>query len=146
MEYEDIYNLSNVFAPPKVNLRQGRILDDYGDETYAKLLVNHSKPDDVTLDEINYYGWVYPFLEAEDLIFYLYSLAIEYKKDKLLDCFDSFMYSMDKNVIALQGKLTKTQNETLKKAFELIWEIGGDEWADWRQCPNLQKLIGITVE
>ena len=92
MEYNEIYNLSKDFGPPKINLRQGRILDDYGSESFAKMQVNHEKPDDVKLEELDYYGWVYPFIEPIDLIFYLYPLLVEFKKDMALDCFDSFMY------------------------------------------------------
>ena len=73
MNFEDIYNLSDKFAPPNVDLRKAQILDDYGDESYAQLIVNHKKPDDVNREEFDYYGWVYPFMEPEDLIFYLYT-------------------------------------------------------------------------
>ena len=96
MKYKDIYDLSMKFAPPKVDLRKARILDDYGDESCAKLLINHKKPDDVKREEFDYYGWVYPFLEPNDLLFYLFAIVIEFKKDNEIDCIDSFMYSMDR--------------------------------------------------
>ena len=49
MKYDDIYKLSTKFSPPEIDLRKARILDDYGDESYAKLIVNHKKPDDFVL-------------------------------------------------------------------------------------------------
>ena len=47
MKFTEIYKLSNKFAPPSVDLRQGEIMDDYGDESYADLPVSHKLPDDV---------------------------------------------------------------------------------------------------
>ena len=145
MKYKDIYNLSAKFAPPKVDLRKAKILDDYGDESHAKLIVNHKKPDDVKREEFDYYGWIYPFMEPEDLIFYLYPMLIEYIKDDGIDCIDSYMYSMDREINNLLPKLSKEEITALKKAFKEIWEIGsGDDWNDWYQCNNLQKFIGVN--
>ena len=146
MKYEDIYNLSKKYSPPKVNLRQAQILDDYGDDTYAKLLVNHDSPDKVKREEFDYYGWVYPFMEPEDLLFYLYAMVIEYENNKELDSIDSFMYSMDREINKLQKSLTEGEKEMLIKAFKVIWDVGNDDWADWYQCKNLQKLIGISLQ
>ena len=145
MEYEDIYNLSGKFAPPKVDLRKAQILDDYGDESYAKLIVSHKKPDDVKREEFDYYGWVYPFMEPEDLIFYLYPMLIEYKKDREIDSIDSFMYSIDREIDNLVPKLSEEEAEVLKFAFKVIWEIGSnDDLNDWYQCENIQKFIGVN--
>lgn len=146
MEHKDIYNLSMKFAPPKVDLRKAQILDDFGDESYAKLVVNHKKPDDVKREEFDYYGWIYPFMEPNDLLFYLYAIVIEYSKDRQIDCIDSFMYSMDRELANIQLHLSVGDKETLEKAFRIIWEIGGDGYADFAQCENIQKLIGISVE
>ncbi|MFK8049602.1 MAG: hypothetical protein AB8B81_14345 [Halioglobus sp.] len=146
MQYQDIYNLSKSFGPPKISLRDGQILDDYGSEKFSKLPIDHKSPDDVKLEEIEYYGWVYPFLEPRDLIFYLYPLLVEFQKDMSLDCFDSFMYSMDRELEGLLESLSSEQVATLKSAFELVWNLGGDDGSDWFGCPNLQKFIGITVK
>ena len=143
MEHEDIYNLSKKFSPFKIDLRKVQILDDYGDESYAKLVVNHKKPDDVKREEFDYYGWVYPFVELEDLLFYLYPIVIEYSKDKETDCIDSFMYSMDRELATLLKKLNNDDKVALETAFKVIWNVGGDDYADFAQCKNLQELIGI---
>ena len=146
MKYEDIYNLSCKFAPPKVDLRKAQILDDYGDESYAKLIVNHKKPGDVKREEFDYYGWVYPFMEPEDLIFYLYPILIEYEKDREIDCIDSFMYSMDREINNLLPKLSDGQKSVLKMAFNEIWKVGSnDDFNDWYQCENIQKFIGVNL-
>ena len=146
MKYKDIYKLSDKFAPPKVNLREAQILDDYGDESYAKIIVNHKKPDDVKREELDYYGWVYPFMEPEDLIFYLYPLLIEYKEDRGIDCIDSFMYSMDREISNLLAKLREEEIEVLKIALKEIWKFGSkDNLNDWYQCENIQKFIGVNL-
>lgn len=69
MKYENIYSLSKRFAPPEIDLRKAQILDYSGDESYADLNVIHKKPDDVKREVFDYYGWVYPFMEPEDLLF-----------------------------------------------------------------------------
>ncbi|PHS26416.1 MAG: hypothetical protein COA83_03425 [Methylophaga sp.] len=71
MKHDDIYNLSKRFSPPKVDLRKAQILDDYGDDSFAKMPVKHNSPDDVRREEFDYYGWVYPFVEAEDRTWYI---------------------------------------------------------------------------
>ncbi len=146
MKHEDIYNLSMKFSPPKVNLRKAQIIDDYGDESYAQLLVNHKKPDDVKREEFDYYGWVYSFVEPEDLLFYLYAIVIEYSKDKEIDCIDSFMYSINRELPKLQEKLTNDDKVTLENAFKTIWNLSGDDYVGFSQCKNIQELIGISIE
>ena len=146
MEYQEIYNLSKSFGPPKTDLRQGQILDDYGDESFAKLKVNHQTPCDVKRKEIDYYGWVYPFLEPTDLIFYLYPLLVEFKKDQEIDCFDSYVYSMDRNIIGLLKLLTTEQKKVIKMSFKLIWDLSDEKSVDWFSCPNLQKLVGLALK
>ncbi|MEL6815989.1 MAG: hypothetical protein AAFP03_14445 [Cyanobacteria bacterium J06598_3] len=145
MKYPEVYDLSCKFSPPKIDLRKAEILDSYGDDSYAKLPINHNQPENVKREEFDYYGWVYPFMEVEDLLFYFYAILIEYEKDKGLDCIDSFMYSMDRVILGLQNSLKVQDLEALKQGFIRIWEIGGDGYADWYQCPNLQKFIGISV-
>ena len=145
MKYEDIYKLSDKYAPPKIDLRKAQILDDYGDESYAKLIVNHLNPDNVKREEFDYYGWVYPFMEPEDLIFYLYPILNEYQKDNEIECIESFMYSMDREINNLLPKLNNEEIEALKIAFKEIWKIGTrDDFNEWYQCKNIQKLIGVN--
>lgn len=144
MEYEEIYNLSKRFSPPKVDLRKAKILDDYGDEKYSKLQINHKKPDDVNREALEYYGWVYPFVEPEDLIFYLYAIIIEYKNNQNLECMESFMYSMDREISKLQNILSEEENRALINSFQIIMDLDEHDWSVWTQCKNLQKLIGIS--
>jgi hypothetical protein len=54
--------LARKYAQPKVDLRQAQILDDYGDDSYAKMANNHDSPDKVKREEFDYYGWIYPFM------------------------------------------------------------------------------------
>ena len=146
MRHEDIYSLSKRFSPPRTDLRKAKILDDYGDDSYSKLKITHKLPDDVTRKEFDYYGWVYPFMDAEDLLFYLYAIVIEYEDNRRLECIDSFMYSMDRKITDIQKILSDEENKILKNAFQLIWNIGGNDWVDWAPCINLQRLLGISIE
>ena len=145
MKYAEIYRLSSQYSPPKVTLRDALILDDYGDESGATLPIDHHSPDDVKREEFDFYGWIYPFVEPEDLLFYLYGMVIQYERDRELECIDSFMYSMDREIRGLQTKLTSAENQILKQALQLIWDIGGEDGADWFHCKQLQTLIGISV-
>lgn len=147
MEYGNIYKLAKKFSPPKVDLRKAQILDDYGDETYAKLIVRHVNPEDVKRNEFDYYVWVYPFMEPEDLIFYLYPMINEYNRDNEIEGIQSFMYSMDKELDNLILKLSKEDKEILKSALQEIWKIGNsNDFDEWYQCKNIQKFIGVTPQ
>ncbi len=146
MEHEETYHLSLKFSPPKIDLRQAQILDAYGDESYAQRVLNHKKPENVSREDFDYYGWVYPFMEPEDLLFYLYAMVVEFSKDKKIDCIDSFMYAVDKELPVLQKKLTHDDKAALKNAFKTIWSIGGNDDTDFAQCKNIQELIDISVE
>ncbi len=146
MKYKEVYDLSYKFSPPKIDLRKAEILDSYGDKSYAKLSINYNEPEDVKREEFDYYGWIYSFMEVEDLLFYFYVILIEYERDKHLDCIDSFIYTMDWIISDLQNSLKQQDLDALKLGFTRIWEIGGDDYADWRQCPNLQKFIGISAD
>ena len=68
---------------------------------------------------------------------------LEYSKDKEIDCIDSFMYSMDRELATLLKKLNNDDKVALETAFKVIWNVGGDDYADFAQCKNLQELIGI---
>lgn len=56
------------------------------------------------------------------------------------------MYSIDSVINNLHDSLSNDDKETLKGAFQVIWEVGGGDYTDWAQCKNLQNLIGISVE
>ncbi|MFK8027657.1 MAG: hypothetical protein AB8C40_06305 [Gammaproteobacteria bacterium] len=146
MKHKNVYEMSRKYAPPKINLRDAEIMDSFGDESHAKRAIKHLLPTDVSREDFDYYGWVYPFMEFKDLLFYFYPIADEYEKDKELDCVDSFMYSLDRELPI--GKLELDHNDVLaiKEGLHWIWESGGEGYADWWQCPNLQQEIGITVE
>lgn len=109
MELEELYALSCRFAPPEIDLRQAQIIDDYGHEDYAKMPINHQKPDDVRREEFDYYGWIYPFMKPKDLLFYLYAVVRECQKDMNLDWLDSYMYSMDREVNGLMDILSEKE-------------------------------------
>jgi hypothetical protein len=144
MKHDDIYSLSCRYSPPKINLRDAQI-KDYGNHKYSKRPIKHLKPKDVSREDFDYYGWCYSFMEFEDLLFYLHPIALEYEKDKTLDCIDSYMYSLDRSLPTKRGSLNQTDLNTIHEALKWIWEIGRDDYADWHQCPNLQSEIGLKL-
>ena len=145
MKYKNVYKLSSRYSPPKISLRDAQILD-CGNERHAKRAIHHKIPDDVTRDDFDYYGWIYSFMEFEDLLFYFYPLALEYEKDKTIDCIDSFMYSLDRILPSRKLLLNRKDMAGIHEGLRWILESGGYDSADWEQCQNLQKEIGISAE
>lgn len=143
MEYERVYELSKRYGPPKVDLREAEILDSYGSEAQAKVAVEHRVPEDVTREQLDYYGGVYAFVEETDLLFYLYPVAKAFADDLNLDCIDSFLYSLEWKIESLMAGLNEEDGEALKEGLLWIWEAGGTDYADWVQCPGLQEVIGL---
>jgi len=143
--YPRVHSLSEQYGPPKISLRDAEILDSYGDESYATRPISHNAPDDVSRKDLDFYGWVYAFMEFRDLLFYLYPIALEYDRDNSLDCVDSFMYSLDRLYPEQAPKLPKDDQEALIVGLNWMWNTGEAGYADWVQCPNLQKAIGVTA-
>jgi hypothetical protein len=147
MKNKNVYELSYKYSPPKINLRDAKIMDDYGDDSYAKREIKHIVPDDVLREDFEYYGWVYPFMEFEDLLFYLYPIALVFENNRELDCLDSFMYSLDRVLPTRKMLLTSEDTTALQDGLRWIWKTSnGDDYADWWQCPNLQLEIGVSVK
>ena len=141
--YPRIYEFSERWGPPKISLRDALILGDYGDDSYATRPIKHVKPSDVSRKDLDFYGWLYAFMGFHDLLFYLYPIALEYEKDIRLDCIDPFMYSLDIWLPSEIGKLRDADQEALLAGLQWIWFAGDSGYADWSQCPALQRAIGV---
>ena len=140
-----VYELAKKHGPPRIDLRMAEIMDSYGDESRATHAINHCIPDDVSRADLDFYGWVYPFLHFEDLLFYLYPIAVEFERTKSLDCIDSFLYSLDRFVPIESSKISRYDQQSLLDGLRWIWNSAPLGYADWVQCPNLQKAIGVSV-
>lgn len=143
--YPRVYALSEKYGPPRIDLRRAEIIDSYGDDSYASRPIDHKVPEDVSREDLDFYGWVYAFMKFADLLFYLYPIALEYEKDLRIDCIDSFMYSLDQCLPDEMPKLPEDDREALIAGLNWIWTSGDSGYADWVQCPNLQKAIGVTA-
>ncbi|MEM7599816.1 MAG: hypothetical protein AAF357_00185 [Verrucomicrobiota bacterium] len=143
--YPRVYALSKKYGPPKIDLRRAEIMDSYGNEWNATRSIDHRVPENVSREDLDAYGWVYPFMKFPDLLFYLYPIALEYEKDLCIDCIDSFMYSLDRCLPEEMSKLHEDDREGLIAGLMWIWTSGDSGYADWVQCPNLQKAIGVTA-
>ena len=141
MKHSQLYALSKRYSPPTVNLQQGKILDDHGIETYAKLTIDHEMPENVSRDELNYYPHVYAFLKAEDLLFYFYPIFIAFEIDRNLECIDSFMFSLDRNLPQLIRQITLEEQEILTDYLKTLLEIDGNEYIHWQTMENVLTLV-----
>ncbi len=81
------------------------------------------------------------------MIFYLYPMLNEYKRDNKIEGIQSFMYSMDREIDNLILKLSREDKDVLKSALQEIWKIGNsNDFDEWYQCKNIQKFIGVTPQ
>jgi hypothetical protein len=145
MHQKRVFNLSSKYGPPRIDLRMAEIMDSYGDESQATHKINHRIPDDVSRADLDFYGWIYPYLNFEDLLFYLYPIALEFERTKSLDCIDSFLYSLDRLISTESPKLPTEDQQALLDGLRWIWNSAPLGYADWVQCPNLQIAIGVSV-
>ncbi|NJO52950.1 MAG: hypothetical protein HC840_30140 [Leptolyngbyaceae cyanobacterium RM2_2_4] len=145
MLHPTVYSLSRKYGPPEIDLRKAEIMDSYGDETYAARPINHRVTEDVSRDDFDYYQWVFAFMGFKDLLFYLYPIALEYERDKCLNCVDSFMYSLNRFMPEELAQLSAEDQQGVLDGLRWIWDAAPLGYADWVQCPNLQAAIGKSV-
>jgi hypothetical protein len=143
--YPRVYSLSKRYGPPEINLRDAELLDSFGDESYATRPIDHKVPENVSRKDLDFYGWVYAFMGFRDLLFYLYAVALEYEKDNRMDCVDGFMDSLDRLLPEEMPTLPDDDRDALIAGLTWIWNSGNAGYADWVQCPNLQRAIGVSA-
>ena len=139
MNYPAVYALSKRFAPPQIDLRQAQIMDDYGDESWAKLLVNHTLPEDVSHNELVYYPHVWGFMGFEDLLFYLYAIATHQSLDHGGEYLDHYLYSLDRFIHEKWSGISQPERAAIIEGLQ--WIKNGSPEADWEGCLNLHALL-----
>jgi len=145
-QYPQVYDLSKRYSPPKINLRDAEILDGCGDGSHATHSIDHRIPENVSRVDLDAYGWgVYSFMEFRDLLFYFYPVALEYARDNQIDCIDPFLYSLDRFIPEEMLKIPEEGRKALVAGLQWMWKAGQVSYADWLQCRNLQKVIGVSV-
>jgi hypothetical protein len=135
-----VYVLSSKYGPPKVDLRDANILDDYGDESYSEYAVCHYDPLDVTRKDLDAYPHVYPFMGIKDLMFYLYPNALEFEKDQRLNSIDSFLYTVNSYFPKQSSDMAESDIDALKEGLLWIYTTESDDYL-WNSCSNLRALI-----
>ena len=138
---QSAYNLSKRYSPPKIDLRQAEMLDSLGEDTYATRPIHHQVPEDVTKEDLDFYNFVFSYMELSDLLFYLYPVALEFEYDKCLDCIDSLFYTLEDELPKHVDSLSEDDLQGIKDALMWIWESHKLGYVDWIQCPYLQSLI-----
>ncbi len=146
MDLSKLYEFSKSFGPPKKDLRFARIADDWGDDKYAKMPILHKFPEDVTIEELNYYppGWA--FMDIDSVLFYAFSV-FKYHGDPANKEFSSqngnenFFYFLDRHIDIL---VKKESIEVLFDSIKIMW-YENPFFFDLIQCPKLQDVLDIHV-
>ena len=141
--HEKVYNLSRKYGPPKTDLRIAEIMDSWGSEEHAQLILDHKVPEDVKKEDFDYYTQVFVFMELEDLLFYLYPVATLYEKDPGLDQYENYLFALN-NKLPKRGKiLSEEDKEALKEGLHWLYnQHPTDEFSEWETCTTLQMYMG----
>lgn len=132
---KDCYELSIKYAPPKINMRDAKILDYYGDDSYCTHIVNHKNPDDVTLKDHLKYGLdCWAFMDGKSLLFYFYTIIKNKLKEIVVED-EFFFYSLNR-------KLIDMDQVDIDIIQEILWNVDKEHWCcDENSTPYLHKLV-----
>lgn len=144
MNHPLVHDLSTKYGPPRIDLRTAWIMDSHGNASGATRAMHHRSPDDVSRDDLEFYGAVYAFMDFYDLLFYLYPVAREFEQDTSLECIDSFLYSLNGHVPSESIPLPAEDRQGLLEGLAWVWGAAPRNGV-WVQCPNLQSAIGVSV-
>lgn len=141
--HPEVYKLSRKYGPPETDLRQAEIADSYGSEEHAQRPIAHRVPEDVTDEDLDYYTGIYPHMALEDLVFYLYPIAIRFLHDPEFDRIDSFLYALNFKINQAHHRLDDREREDLKEGLHWLLDMHPTEAADWEWCRHLQRFMGL---
>jgi hypothetical protein len=143
MTHATVYELSKKFGPPKIDLRKAEIIDSYEDESYATRPIDHRIPEDVSRGDFDFYQEVFYTMGFEDLLFYLYPIALEFERDTNLNCVDSYLHNLNKYFPDSFSQLSETDQESLVDGLRWLWEVAPPGNFDWVECPYLRWALGL---
>lgn len=145
MDLSKLYEFSKSVGPPKEDLRFARISDDWGDESCAKMPINHKLPEDVTFEELCYYpqGWV--FMDIDSVLFYAYSV-FKYHDDPDGDEYwdagvDFYFNTLEREFDVL---VKKDSIEILFDSIKIMW-YEKPFFFGLENCPKFQNALNIHV-
>ena len=141
---EALKQISERFSPPRINLRDGRILDDYGDTRSAELPIAHRYVGDVKANELDKYNDVWPFLNAEDLLFYLYPVLKDFDSNPQCEHIDRYLYSLDSEWSVVEALLGKSDAVVVLETLEYLRKKHG-EVANWRSLRSIKLRTAKRV-
>jgi hypothetical protein len=138
----DLYRLSKKFAPPEIDLRRGRILDDGGSDKYATVLLKHRDPTEVSVPELEYYHDVWLFLTPRDLIFYLYSvLRLDRIQGKRLVYLERWLDTVDRRLEEILLILNASQTQVFRDALANVTNTVSDSLTLFEDLPKLSSFV-----
>ena len=149
-DLQEISKLSSKHAPPRTDLRQARIKDDWGSTNGASVELKHKKPDDVTIEHFEAYCDVFGYIHPTDLLFYLYPVIRETIDDPEFVGSIDFLAALNTKFERLNGKLSPEDQSTLLKGIRFIKDAdfkanGSDEFF-WDEYETLRKSLGMKSE
>ena len=146
IDLQTAYSISIKHAPPHVNIREARIADDYGREDMAKLAITHTVPNEVTYEQLLYYGDVWVFVDESDLLFYLWPVLqcfVAYKSSGDCDFYHSYLSALNLRWPAIVNLVTSVELHVIGGLLRQI--SGSDPDLDLGQYAYLSQIpIGLT--
>lgn len=146
MDLSKLHEFSKSFGPPKTDLRLARISDDWGDDRCAKMPIFHKLPEDVTIEELNYYpqGWF--FKDIDSLLFYAYAVFKHHDDPAGNDYWrcgvDGFFCALENEIDVL---VKKESVDILFDSIKIMWNEN-PYFFDLEDCPKLRKILKIKIK
>ena len=135
-----LLTISQKHSPPRMDLREGRLMDAHGDENYAQLPINHCTQMDVSHAELEYYNDVFAFMDAHDLLFYLYPVLNHWLSHPDALYIDSYLYSLGTQWSLVRPLISEDDYGIIRSVFLSVRAGGNQENWCWDQidaCTNI---------
>ncbi|NNJ26073.1 hypothetical protein [Alienimonas chondri] len=135
--------LSEKFGPPGIDLRQARIIDDYGEDSSATHPIRHLSPWDVSREDCEFYqSFVFMGGCPTSLLFYLYPVALLYDQSGHLEAVHSFLFALNAYLPDLLTETTTSDQATLAEGLIWMYEAHGPDPDLFAGFENLIPLLG----
>lgn len=144
MDLTNLYEFSKFYAPPKTDIRQATIYSCMGNDKSATMIISHCLPEDVSIDELNFYPQSWIFMDLNSLLFYSYSV-FKFKDDPLGNQYwnprgvDHYFYALEYNFTAL---VNINNIQILFDSIKIMWEKD-NPFFDLEDCPNIKCRLAI---
>jgi len=155
----ELRQLSERFAPPKVDFLSADALDNGSPQTSTRFRNPHKTVQDVKTEELQYFR-EFSFMTPGDLVFYLSPIFCAHEKDPSLEATDFYIYSLERRLTDILKLLSGEEKALITHVLTCLYE---QDWQaaittndtsndsilhveiqlniDFRSCPNILQLI-----